>query len=502
MSVYDTAAASVPLTTGSARRMNPIVEGPEKNSVRRNSGVAINNEVDGDANLSMQFQQRSQRLKSQIESASVRAHLSHNKGSLKQSTDGAHVLAKDDVEALARDIETAGEKQALETDVHFIKLEKLLCQMNTDAARGLQGNRKPDNLSIQQVVGKARAEHGSNQLTPPKSKSLLWLFIEQFYAGFSVILWVAGIIVFLCWQPLGSLNGATPQIVNVCVSVVIVIVITISAIFNFYQEWRSLAIIKAFSHIIPRTARVVRDGTERVIPADELVVGDVVKVGLGDKIPADLRMLSTSDLQVNNSALTGESEPVTLGVACTSLNYLESTNLAFYSALVVQGQGVGVVINVGDRTILGQVSRLTQSNDSGDTSLHQEIRRFVLMITFYALFSGTVSYIMWGAWLYQEYPKYMPISAMALNFISLIVAFVPEGKMTHNNMSINQSTKQNKPAISHSISLSLINHPIANFASSLFVDFPRSPHLCHHDLDAYCKENDETTCPREESRHH
>ena len=367
----------------------------------------------------IEYQSERQQLTYRIQTVSTRAQLSLHRpasSSVEGEAAGGGEVCEPTPEQIAS-LLSSDEKSALETDIHMVSAEQLAKRYDTDLQRG---------LSTQRVLA-LQLQHGANTLTPPPSRSYLWLFLDQLVAGFSIILWVAAIMIFLSWQPLGSIGGATPQLVNLGVSIVIVIVILISAVFNFTQEVRAAQIVKAFSNMLPSTAVVLRDGREVEVLASELVPGDVVQLVMGDKVPADVRLLSVSGLQLNNSALTGESEPVTCSTHSTSLNYLESHNLGFYSALIVQGRGTGLVTATGDATVLGQVSQLTQTNNSADTNLHREIRRFVLFITVMAFLTGALTFIMWGAWLYRAYPVYMPVASIVVNAFSLIVAYVPDG---------------------------------------------------------------------------
>ena len=361
--------------------------------------------------LAVEFHSSRQQLTQRIQSASTRAHLS-----LSKSTKAAGRVSDVTPEQMA-DLLSTKERSALETDVHLVTQEQLAKRYGTHLVTG---------LTTAQVTD-LRIEYGPNTLTPPPAQSYVWLFLNQLVAGFSFLLWLSAIVIFLSWQPLGSIGGATPQTINVGVAVVLVIVILISALFNFCQEVRAIQIVKSFNSIVPTTAHVIRDGYVVEVPASELVPGDLVNLTAGGKVPADMRLLSVEGLQLNNSALTGESEPVVSTRKSTSLNYLESHNLGFHSALIVQGRGTGLVTAIGDRTVLGQVSQLTQTNSSTDTNLHREIRRFVLYVTILALSTGMLTFIMWGAWLYRAYPAYMPPAAIIVNAFALIVAYVPEG---------------------------------------------------------------------------
>jgi sodium/potassium-transporting ATPase subunit alpha len=182
--------------------------------------------------------------------------------------------------------------------------------------------------------------------------------------------------------------------------VILVLVIILNALFNFYQEVKSMKIVASFSKMQPTIATVKRNGVEIQLNAEELVPGDIVRIRLGEKIPADCRLISCDDLQVNTSQLTGESQPINCSIKCTDRNYMESTNIIFYSSLVVQGAGEAIVINIGDATILGQVGKMTRGTGGSEiTGLHREINRFVLFIISAALLFIILLWITWAAWL-------------------------------------------------------------------------------------------------------
>jgi sodium/potassium-transporting ATPase subunit alpha len=126
--------------------------------------------------------------------------------------------------------------------------------------------------------------------------------------------------------------------------------------------------------------------------------------------------------------LTGESKPVAATVQCTSQNFMESTNIGFYSSLVEQGTGEAMVIATGDNTVLGRTSRMTQGN-SGDeiTGLHREVNRFVLFIVMAAILSIIILWITWATWLKYAHPTFVTFTGNILNSIGMIVGFLPLG---------------------------------------------------------------------------
>jgi H+/K+-exchanging ATPase alpha polypeptide len=118
---------------------------------------------------------------------------------------------------------------------------------------------------------------------------------------------------------------------------------------------KSLKIVRSFAQILPKLTTVRRNkGREQQIPTSHLVPGDIILLHMGDKVPADCRVISCVNLKVNNSELTGESKAVKCTTVPTSENLLESTNMVFYSSLVAEGNGEALVVATGDRTVLGK----------------------------------------------------------------------------------------------------------------------------------------------------
>ncbi len=166
----------------------------------------------------------------------------------------------------------------------------------------------------------------------------------------------------------------------------------------------------------PTVATVKRNGFEMQINAEELVPGDIVRIRLGEKVPADCRLITCDNLQVNSSALTGESEPINCTIKCTNLNFMESTNLIFYSSLVVQGTAEAIVVNIGDATVLGQVNKLTRGTGKSEiTGLHREINRFVLFVICAALTSVIAIWITWVAWLNIKQNGYISLNGRKIS---------------------------------------------------------------------------------------
>jgi len=107
--------------------------------------------------------------------------------------------------------------------------------------------------------------------------------------------------------------------------------------FSYYQEFKSSKVLNSFKNMIPQFATVWREGHRKELEVSSLVVGDIIEVKYGDKLPADMRILESQGFKVDNSALTGEAEPQKRSPYCTDKNPLETQNLAFFSTSVVEG---------------------------------------------------------------------------------------------------------------------------------------------------------------------
>ena len=129
--------------------------------------------------------------------------------------------------------------------------------------------------------------------------------------------------------------------------------------------------MESFKNLVPQQALVFRNGEKATVSARELALGDIVEVKGGDRIPADLRIISSSSMKVDNSSLTGESEPQSRDAEQSTSEVLEARNLAFFSTNCVEGSARGVVVRCGDNTVMGRIAALASNVDSGDSPIAQ-----------------------------------------------------------------------------------------------------------------------------------
>ena len=282
---------------------------------------------------------------------------------------------------------------------HHLPIDEVVAVLETDLDRGL------DLFDI-----KHRQERfGPNVLTARKGKSPLVRFLLQFNNPLIYILLVATVV-----------TGVFKDLTD---AVIILAVVLVNAIIGFIQESKAEKAIEALAQVMTSEATVQRSGQTVRIPALELVPGDVVSLKAGDKVPADMRLVRSRDLQVAESALTGESVPVEKAAGvdlAADVVLAERLNMAYASTLVTYGQALGVVTAIGDNTEVGRISQLISQAEELTTPLTQKIARFSRIVLYaivaLAAFAFLVGVLRGQAWL----------DTLAAA-IALAVAMIPEG---------------------------------------------------------------------------
>ncbi|XP_015930974.1 sodium/potassium-transporting ATPase subunit alpha [Parasteatoda tepidariorum] len=300
-------------------------------------------------------------------------------------------------------------KQEVSMDEHIIPIDDLYKRLGSNPERGLTSTKAKEVL----------ARDGPNALTPPK-KTPEWVkFCKNLFGGFALLLWIGAVLCFIAYSIQASTFEEAPDD-NLYLGIVLSVVVIVTGVFSYYQEAKSSKIMESFKNMVPQYAIVLRDGQKLTMTAEEVVVGDVVEVKGGDRIPADMRIINSSGCKVDNSSLTGESEPQTRTPEASNDNPLETRNLAFFSTNCVEGTAKGIVVNTGDRTVMGRIANLASGLEVGDTPIAREIEHFIHLITGVAVFLG-VSFFIIAAIL-----GYYWLDAVIF-LIGIIVANVPEG---------------------------------------------------------------------------
>eukprot|EP00184_Porphyridium_aerugineum_P000836 CAMPEP_0184698616 /NCGR_PEP_ID=MMETSP0313-20130426/5172_1 /TAXON_ID=2792 /ORGANISM="Porphyridium aerugineum, Strain SAG 1380-2" /LENGTH=1120 /DNA_ID=CAMNT_0027157581 /DNA_START=172 /DNA_END=3531 /DNA_ORIENTATION=- len=310
-------------------------------------------------------------------------------------------------------------KKELEMWEHKVSVEELCEKLSTSPQDGLTTAKAEEILK----------RDGPNLLSPPKVTPMWIKYLLCYTDIFSMLLTVASALCFLGY----GLDSSTMD--NLYLGCILAGVVVLTATFGFIQNAKSEKTMEMFRNFLPPQALVHRDGKQFLMPASQLVVGDVVDVKLGDKVPADLRIIQNAKLKVDNSSLTGEPEPQARSVDCTDENPLETRNLAFFGTLCVDGTATGVVVQTGDRTVFGRIAGLAASGGDDITTLQIEIHKFVVAISIYAISLGLIFFFI-------GLGKGTEIITNIVFTIAIIVANVPEGLLVTVTVSLTLTAKR------------------------------------------------------------
>lgn len=300
-------------------------------------------------------------------------------------------------------------KKEVSFNYHKIPIAQLFDQFQTDPLNGL----------TQEQAHEIWLRDGPNQLTEVRTTSKWVKFCKNIFGGFATLLWVGAFLCFFAYSiQVSTTESVSPD--NLYLGIVLVFVVVVTGIFSYYQESKSDQIMESFKNLVPQYATVIRSGTKRKVPVDEVVVGDLIEVSYGDRIPADFRVTRASQFKVDNSSLTGESRPQTRVTEPTHDEPLETKNLAFMSTNCVEGKGMGIVVATGDRSVMGRIAGLASRIQMTQTPMAQEIEHFIHVITSVAVATGAIffilSFMLGYNWLESS-----------VFLIGIIVANVPEG---------------------------------------------------------------------------
>lgn len=264
-------------------------------------------------------------------------------------------------------------------------------------------------------VQKRLAEFGRNEIIAVKGKSLVLRLLSQFTHFLAIVLWLAAFFSFLS-------EYLNPGEGMLTLGIAIVAVIVINAVFTFIQEFRAEKALEALNKLLPFNVKIIRSGKESQIPAVEVVPGDVIRLDEGDKVPADLRLIESNGLKVNNASLTGESEPMSRSVDPFPGDPINSPNIAFAGTNVVSGNGIGIAFATGMRTEFGRIALLTETVTPGLSPLQKEIVKATRIVAVIAAVVGLFFFIL-------GFAIGRTFWANFIFAIGITVALIPEGML-------------------------------------------------------------------------
>jgi len=281
---------------------------------------------------------------------------------------------------------------------HHMPADEVLDILESDSEKGL------DLFE----VGERRARFGENVITTKKGRGPLLRFLLQFHQPLIYILLAAGIITAMLqeWVDAGVIFG----------------VVLVNAVIGFVQEARAVKAMEALARTMVTEATVLRAGEKTRISSAEVVPGDIVLLQSGDKVPADLRLTTARDLQVDESALTGESVPARKAqeVLPHDTVLADRSNMAYGSTLVTFGQASGVVVAIGDHTEVGRISQLISETEELQTPLLRKIADFSRVLLYVILALAAVTFLVGVLRGQSAFDMFMAAVALA-------VGAIPEG---------------------------------------------------------------------------
>ncbi|ATO29209.1 calcium-translocating P-type ATPase, SERCA-type [Bacillus atrophaeus] len=282
---------------------------------------------------------------------------------------------------------------------HEMEQTDLVEATNTSMKQGL----------TEKEVKKRLETHGPNELQEGKKTSALVLFFSQF-KDFMVLVLLAATLI----------SGFLGEYVD---AIAIIAIVFVNGILGFFQERRAEQSLQALKELSTPHVMALREGSWAKIPSKELVPGDIVKFASGDRIGADVRIVEAKSLEIEESALTGESLPVVkhadkLKKPDVSLG--DITNMAFMGTIVTRGSGVGIVVGTGMKTAMGKIADMLESAGTFSTPLQRRLEQLGKILIVVALLL-TVLVVAVGV--IQGHDLY----SMFLAGVSLAVAAIPEG---------------------------------------------------------------------------
>lgn len=278
-------------------------------------------------------------------------------------------------------------------------------QLNSDVQKGL----------TTEEVNSRREKYGKNALEEHKKETLLVKFLKEFADVLIIILLVAAVI---------SLIVAPHEWVD---SFVIFVVVMLNAILGVVQESKAEKSLEALKKMSSPECKVIRNGVTDKIPSEDLVVGDIILIEAGDFIPADARLIDAVNLQIDESALTGESVPVTkttdiIDGDATALG--DRKNMVFSSTFVTNGRGKAVVTDTGMKTEIGKIAGMLGAQKSEPTPLQNKLAQVGKVIGIISIF------ICAGVFALDYFALGAPVLESFKLAVSLAVAAIPEGLAT------------------------------------------------------------------------
>ena len=279
---------------------------------------------------------------------------------------------------------------------------------------------KENGLSTEEAYNLLHNKYGLNQISQSKPKKWYNYFFESLFSTFNRIL--LGIVLVLLYTDV--ILPETPSYANI---IVILILVLVSSLLEFFEEYRSNQAAEKLKEMVATTANVIRDGKEIKIPIKEVTIGDIVVLSAGSMIPADLRIIEATDLYVGQSTLTGESEAVKkLENSELQLSDIDSITdldtICFMGTNVVSGSSKGVVIKIADDTYFGKIAH-TISNGKPQTAFQKGVQSVSKLLIKFMIVMIPIVFIL-NAWKHEVLTAFTFAVAIAIGITPLLLPVI------------------------------------------------------------------------------
>ena len=306
--------------------------------------------------------------------------------------------------------------QNMEKKWHSTEIKKVIEELGAKPEEGLNF----------QEVKKRLEKFGFNELKETKKRTLFQIFIEQFKDIFILLLLIATVLsAFIGYY---ETKGVAQKslLETYADSITIFAIVFLCAISGFVQEYRAEKAIEAMKKLTAPKARVWREKKELIIPAREVVPGDILLLEAGDRLPADARLIEIVDLKTDEAVLTGESTPVKkeLAVLKEDCSISERKNMVFSATHIAYGRGKAIVVSTGMNTEFGKIARMVQEVKEEETPLQKKLDDFAKKVARIVL---VLAAIIFGLEIFSEGLKIKAFLDSFMTSIALAISVVPEG---------------------------------------------------------------------------
>ena len=269
-------------------------------------------------------------------------------------------------------------------------------------------------LADNEVI-KRKEKYGENKLKEKKKENIIIKFLKQFNDFMIIILIIASIVS----AGVSYLRGENDYID----SIIIILIVVLNAIMGLVQEERAEKSIESLKKLTPQIAKVTRNGVIKEVNAEELVPGDIIEITDGNFVPADCRIISAFNLKIEESSLTGETEPVckdSKPIYDNKLSLGDMKNMAFMASVVVAGHGKAIVTETGMDTKLGKIANMITQEEAPETPIQKKLSEVGKILGIVCLIICVVIFLI------GIIKKIEPIE-MFMTSVGLAVAAIPEG---------------------------------------------------------------------------